>query len=60
VIAAYITAAFVLGLVVAVPLSFVVSRGFRFVWSVPAWRFDPESLEDEMPSWATLECEREW
>lgn len=49
-IAAYITAAFVLGLVVAVPLAFVLVRGFRFVWEVPAWRFDPESLGEESPS----------
>jgi len=45
-IAAYVCAAFFLGLACAIPLGFWVSRGFRFTWSVPAWRLDPESLYD--------------
>jgi hypothetical protein len=53
-------ACFFAGLFFAIPLGFWISRGFRFTWRMPAWRFDPESLEDEMSSWATLECEREW
>lgn len=42
---------FFAGLFFAIPLGFWISRGFRFCWSVPAWRFDPESLEEaESPS----------
>jgi hypothetical protein len=41
----YLVLAFAAGLLLAVPLSFTLSRGFRFIWTVPAWRFDPESLE---------------
>lgn len=52
-IAAYVCAAFVLGLVCAIPLAFYISRGFRYVWHVPAWRFDPDELEDE-PEGSTL------
>lgn len=40
-------AAFLCGLALAVPLSFWVSRGFRFTIQLRAWRFDPESFESE-------------
>ncbi len=46
-IAAIAVAAFLLGITCAIPLSFWVAKGFRFVWAVPAWRFDPASLGDE-------------
>lgn len=44
---AYVISAFLLGLIAAVPLSFRVSRGFRYRITLPAWRFDPAVLDAE-------------